>query len=310
MRARRARCGPTSPWSPCLHSRRPRLRLQRSSSCRPRSPPWPSACQLAAGSLFPAPTVRPSSQARRPYVQSPCPGFLALPERAVYSRGPNIKTMRRRSAPSWGSDTRSSRSWGLAGSAPSTRHARPPPARPWPSRCCTWPGRSRRRPREAPRPLPARDAALRAGPPPQHRPAHRLGPGGRRDRLHRLRVRPRARTWPRCSRRRVRCGRCEAAHLMLQLLDALACAHTAGVVHRDLKPANIMVVPTGVAAQRAGRRLRHRRARRRAGATSRPVTLTHESIGTPAYAAPEQLRGQPPRRARTSTPGGSSSWSA
>jgi class 3 adenylate cyclase len=87
----------------------------------------------------------------------------------------------------------------------------------------------------------------------------------------------------------------EAKHLMLQVLDALACAHAEGVVHRDLKPANIMVIPTG--------------ARRNAlvldfgigvftedaqGVERVRITAPNESLGTPAYAAPEQLRGHPP----------------
>jgi TOMM system kinase/cyclase fusion protein len=87
----------------------------------------------------------------------------------------------------------------------------------------------------------------------------------------------------------------EAKRLMLQVLDALACAHAQGVIHRDLKPRNIMVLPTGV--------------RRNAlvldfgigalatsvpGQTLLPLTGTNEILGTPGYAAPEQLRGHTP----------------
>ena len=85
----------------------------------------------------------------------------------------------------------------------------------------------------------------------------------------------------------------ETVHLMTQVLDALSCAHARGVVHRDLKPENIMVTKTG--------------ARRNAlvldfglGGLSRDardwtlprLTATCELMGTPCYAAPEQLRGE------------------
>ncbi|WP_437317629.1 TOMM system kinase/cyclase fusion protein [Sorangium sp. So ce385] len=86
----------------------------------------------------------------------------------------------------------------------------------------------------------------------------------------------------------------EARHLMIQVLDALACAHGAGVVHRDLKPANIMIVPTGARRNAVvldfGIGALTQEARLEGEAR---ITQTHESVGTPSYAAPEQLRGQP-----------------
>ncbi|WP_437649003.1 TOMM system kinase/cyclase fusion protein [Sorangium sp. So ce362] len=86
----------------------------------------------------------------------------------------------------------------------------------------------------------------------------------------------------------------EARHLMLQVLDALACAHAQGIIHRDLKPRNIMVLASG--------------ARRNAvvldfgigalvGAGAEQhiqLTGTNEALGTVGYAAPEQLRGLDP----------------
>ena len=102
-----------------------------------------------------------------------------------------------------------------------------------------------------------------------------------------------------------------ARHLMTQVLDALACAHARGVVHRDLKPENLMVTQTG--AQRNAMVLDFG-----LGGLAREVedwslprlTATREILGTPSYAAPEQLRGEPVSTAPTSTPGDSSCSSA
>lgn len=81
----------------------------------------------------------------------------------------------------------------------------------------------------------------------------------------------------------------EAASLLLALLAGLRHAHRAGVAHRDLKPANVLLawgqeglVPRiadfGVAVAVAG-----------GGITAGGV-----SLGTPGYAAPEQLAGRSP----------------
>lgn len=87
----------------------------------------------------------------------------------------------------------------------------------------------------------------------------------------------------------------EAGELMAQVLDALVCAHAHGIVHRDLKPQNIMVSSPGakplVKVLDFGIGVLVPSARDQ---DYKSLTLTNETIGTPAYSAPEQLRGQPP----------------
>lgn len=83
----------------------------------------------------------------------------------------------------------------------------------------------------------------------------------------------------------------EAADLLDQVADALDAVHSQGVVHRDIKPSNVMLLPGRTSPGNGQVKLMDFGVARQADDTT--VTSVGMTVGSPAYMAPEQVRGEP-----------------
>ena len=76
----------------------------------------------------------------------------------------------------------------------------------------------------------------------------------------------------------------EAATVVAKLAKGVAAAHRQGIIHRDLKPGNILFRAAGEPKVTKDFGLAKR--------GGQDLTATQTTMGTPAYMAPEQARGE------------------
>lgn len=83
-----------------------------------------------------------------------------------------------------------------------------------------------------------------------------------------------------------------AQRIVLEIGDALACAHEHGLLHRDVKPANIFLAQGANGNERAVL-LDFGLVKPVQQASRSRVTASGVAVGTPLYMSPEQARGEP-----------------